>query len=87
MIKISEDIGEQIIQELNKLSKIINEIKKQKEEDEKNFPKLKPTVGQKKNSQLHLVLGISLYKNLRKEAAVKEMSMSEYCRCRLRGIF
>lgn len=86
-MEFSEDIGGQIIQELEKLSRFIDGVKREKEECEKNFPNFPQTVGEKKNRHLHINMGESLYESLRKVAKSKDISMSEYCRRRLRGVF
>ena len=86
-MEFSEDIGGQIIQELEKLSKFIDGVKKEKEDYKKNFPKFSYVVGEKKNRHLHLSLEKSLHDNLKKVAESKGISMSEYCRRRLRGMF
>ena len=52
-----------------------------------NFPKFPSIVGEKMNSQLHLVMETSLHKSLKEESSLKHLSMNDYCRRGLRGIY
>jgi len=87
MVEIAEDIGEKVIRQMEELVRKIDKIVKEKEENELNFPKFPALVGEKKNSHLHIVLETSLLESIKKEASIKGISIGDYCRRRLRGIY
>ena len=87
MVELSKDIGAQIIEELDKLTKFIDDVKKQKEEMKNNFPKITSIIGEKKNNHLHLTIETSLYNNLKELSKSRGISLSDYCRRKLRGIY
>jgi len=87
MIEISKDVGAEVIEGLKEINGFIRKIKKERDEYEMNFPKFPSTIGEKINSQLHLVIETSLHKSLKKEAILRHLSMNDYCKRRLRGVY
>jgi len=86
-MEISKDIGAEVIERLEEINLSIQKLKKEAEDYEMNFPKFPSTIGEKMNSQLHLFLETSLHKSLKEEARLRHLSMGDYCRRRLRGIY
>ena len=86
-MEISKDIGAEVIERLKELNSFIKKLNKEMEDYEINFPKFPSTIGEKMNSQLHLTLETSLHKFLKEEARLRNLSMGDYCRRRLRGVF
>ncbi|MCK4997157.1 hypothetical protein KAS08_02540 [Candidatus Pacearchaeota archaeon] len=54
---------------------------------EKNFPKIISIVGEKKNNHLHLTIETSLHDSLKELSKSRGISLSDYCRRKLRGIY
>jgi len=84
-MEISEDIGAEVISRMRSLVEYLDETKKERDEHSTNFPKFARVFGERKNSQLHLVLESSLLESLKREAMLKGVSLAEYCRRRLGG--
>ena len=86
-MEISKDIGAEVIEGLKEINCFIKKLKEERDEYEMNFPKFPSIVGEKMNSQLHLVMETFLHKSLKEESSLKHLSMNDYCRRRLRGIY
>ena len=84
---IPEKTSKEILENLYELLKILEKEKKERGEYERNFPKFYPKFGERKNSQLHIMMETSVFEGLRNEAKSKGYRLSEYCRMRLRGEF
>ncbi len=86
-MEIAKDIGEEIIEGLRELNCVIKTFKNERVEYEMNFPKCPSIIGEKMNSQVHLVMETSLHKFLKEEANLRHLSLNDYCKRRLRGVY